>query len=244
MYRIGLGFVLVILILGCRFTTQVPKNEMIVCITFDDNCLSVYEYALPAMSQYGFRGTVFTNTGRVGRPRKLSWGQIDSLKHIYRWEIGGHTQNHEMLSQLSYQEAENTIATDFFTLKDRNLNPKSFATTFGYCPEEYYSIIMKYYKNTRTCFNTPMQVPIDRNLLGAYNVSTDMTSKDIVSRVTQGMLEKENLVILLFHEISTSEIDYFNNCNPQVFADTMKKLHQMGVKVLPLDEALDYLDKQ
>jgi peptidoglycan/xylan/chitin deacetylase (PgdA/CDA1 family) len=193
------------------------------------------------MEQYSYRGTMFTNTGMVGSPRRLSWAQLDSLKHYYNWEIGGHTLHHEMLTQLSYQEAEANIAQDYNNLVQRNYRPKSFATTYGYCPVEYYKILKKYYKNVRTCLNTPMYVPVDRNLLGAYNVDNSMSASNIVSRITQGINEKQNLVILLFHEASTTDTAYFNNCHPDVFAETMKKFHKMGVKVLPLDEALDYL---
>ncbi|MFO7660844.1 MAG: polysaccharide deacetylase family protein [Candidatus Cloacimonadaceae bacterium] len=230
-----------LLLLSCRFSTQAPKTDLVVCFNFDDHCLSVYENALPIMNQYGFRATVFANTGRVGRPNKMTWAMLDSLKHFYNWEIGGHTLNHEMLSQLTYEQAEYTIATDFNNLDSHGYAPKSFATTFGYCPAEYYDLINTYYRNIRTCFNSPMYCPIERTMVGSYNVTNEMSAREIVNRVTQAMVDKENLVVFLFHEIDTVNTDYNNNCHPLVFAEAMQRLSKMGVKVLPLDEALNYL---
>ncbi len=241
MKKLVLILLLTLLLLSCRYSSQVPKADLVVCITFDDHCLSVYENALPILDQYGFRATVFANTGRIGRPNKMTWTMLDSLKHQFNWEIGGHTLNHEMLSQLTYEQAEYTISTDFNNLAARGYNPKSFATTFGYCPVEFYDLINRYYRNIRTCFNSAMYRPIERTLVGSFNVTNEMTSRQIIDRVAQAMIEKENLVVYLFHEIDTQNLDYNNNCHPQVFAEAMARLHRMGVKVLPLDEALNYL---
>lgn len=241
MKRVLIALLSGMLLLSCRFTTQVSKPELVVCLTFDDHCLSVYENALPVMEQYGFRGTVFTNTGRVGQLNKMTWEHLDSLRYFYNWEIGGHTLYHEMLTGLTYEQAEYTIAADFNNLVERGYQPQSFATTFGYCPTEYYALINKYYKNIRTCYNTTMYNPIDRTAVGSFNVMNIMSGQDVINRVSQGLIERENLVVFLFHDIDAENVDYNNNCHPQVFADIISRLSAMGVKVLPLDEALNYL---
>jgi len=241
MKRLLLFLLILLMLFGCKYTTQILRNDIIVCINFDDNCASVYENALPVMTQYGFRGTVFTNSGYVGLPNRLTWSQLDSLKHSYNWEIGGHTLYHEALSELTYDEAEYTIATDFNNLKAHGYNPKSFATTFGVCPVGFYPLIMKYYQNVRTCFNTSMHCPIDRSQIGSFPVENWMSPQQIVNRVTQGMVEKENLIVFLFHDISATNTDYFDNCDPQTFAEVMRLIHSKDVLVMPLNEAIDYL---
>jgi len=240
--KIVLTLTLIITVLfSCRFTTRTGKHETIVCINFDDNALSVYENALPIMNQYGFRGTMFVNSGLVGRTNRLSWIQLDSLKNYHGWEIGGHTLHHELLSDLSYNEAEQNIKSDYLNLKAHGLNPKSFATTYGHCPTEYYQIISKYYKNTRTCFNIPMYVPLDRNLLGCFSMTNEMSAQYIMNRITMGLVEGENLIILLFHEVSDQNISYLSNCTPATFAEIMRRLNELKVKVMPLHEAVEYL---
>jgi len=232
---------LVCVLLSCRLTTQLPKNDFIVCLTFDDHCLSVYQNALPIMQQYGFRGSVFVNSGRVGNPRKMSWEQLDSLKHTYNWEVGGHTTNHEALSLLTIEQAEQAITTDFQNLQAHGLDPVSFATTFGYCPVEYYDMIKHYYRNIRTCFNTSMRCPIERTSVGSFGVTNYMQPQIVMGRITQGRIEQENLVVLLFHEIGYQNTDYLNNYTPADFSELLLKLHQKNIRVLPLNEALDCL---
>ncbi len=236
-----LPLVCVLLLLqSCRWVSQVPERELIVCLTFDDNALGVYENALPVMRQHGMSGTMFVNSGWVGRPGRMSWAQLDSLKHKHGWEIGGHTLNHEFLSLLTEEEAEYTIAADFISLSSHGLEPRSFATTFGYCPVDYYGIIAEYYRNIRTCFNTSMSVPLDRTALGSFGALNDMTAMDLLSRVTQGGAAGENLVIFLFHDIRIDNQDYSSNIHPDVFAEFIELLHGTGLKVLPLDEAVEY----
>jgi peptidoglycan/xylan/chitin deacetylase (PgdA/CDA1 family) len=230
-----------LILFGCNWTTHTPKSELVVSINFDDNCSSVYAKALPAMQQYGFRGTHFVNSGKVGNPGRLTWAQLDSLKHFYQWEIGGHSLNHLNLATLSEQQAEISISADYDSLSRHNLHPVSFATPFGYCPVEFYSHILQYYKNIRTCFNTAMHCPIDQSLLGAFSVTNEMSVQDVMDRVDQAQLEGENLVILLFHEVGGEDTDYLSNCDPDIFAEIMRRLHQSRLKVLPLNEALNYL---
>jgi peptidoglycan/xylan/chitin deacetylase (PgdA/CDA1 family) len=242
MLRLAAGCLLIILIFGCRFEPQSSKQDMVVCITFDDNCESVFNHALPIMRQYGYRGTVFTNSGSVGQTSKLTWAQIDSLRQTYHWEIGGHTLNHTFLSDVSPQQAEFEIAADYNNLKQHSITPRSFATPYGICPVSYYPIITKYYRNVRTIINTPMQNPIDRTLLGSFGVLYNMSPDEVINRVTQGIADEENLVIFMFHEIETTESYYAYYYKPESFRELMAKLHNMGVKVLPLDEAIEYLE--
>jgi peptidoglycan/xylan/chitin deacetylase (PgdA/CDA1 family) len=232
---------LVFILFGCKFSPDYNSGETIVAICFDDNCKSVYTYALPVMQKYNCRGTVFTNSGTVGQVDRLSWTQLDSLKHLYNWEIGGHTVNHEHLPDLTPSQAETAISNDFEILKQRGLNPKSFAVPCGICPVDYYHIISRYYKNIRTSFNLSMHSPLDRTFLGTFSNSNLMTSGDMINRVMQGIVDKENLIILTFHDVNPSLPDYTNNCEPLIFAEIITKLHEMGVKVLPLNEALEYL---
>jgi hypothetical protein len=72
-----------------------------VVITFDDGYRSLVQYALPILSRYHFRATVFVIAGYVGRPNlwdvkfflprfhHLDWSELRTLLAA-GWEIGSH----------------------------------------------------------------------------------------------------------------------------------------------------------
>jgi len=242
MQRILIGLILLLMIMGCRFESPGGNQKLVVCITFDDNCASVYNNALPIMKQYGFRGTVFTNSGSVGTAQKLTWAQIDTLNRVYAWEIGGHSLSHAHLSSLTPQEADYEVSADFNNLKLHGIVPKSFATPFGECPVSYYPIINRYYKNIRTTVNVSMLSPIDRTFLGSYEVVYTQSADEVINRITQGVSDRENLIIYTFHDIKTTQSYYAYNYSPDSFRDFVLKLHNLGIKVLPLHEAIEYLE--
>jgi peptidoglycan/xylan/chitin deacetylase (PgdA/CDA1 family) len=136
MNRILIVLVLCVIMFGCNYTSKAPQKDIVVSINFDDGNERVFTEALPIMEQYGFRGTVFINSDRVGARNKLTWSQIDSLKNVYHWEIGGHTPKHEDLNLLTYEQADSVIYKDLMTIKNHGIKAESFATPFGHCPVE------------------------------------------------------------------------------------------------------------
>lgn len=241
-FRTFLVVAVLIILVSCTTPTRPEEHKLVVCITFDDNYPSVYENALPEMNKYGFRATTFINSGLIGNPIYLSWDKLTELKNEYNWEIGGHTLRHNNLSFLNYEQAEYVIKADYDSLISRGFNPVSFATSFGICPVEYYSIIKKYYRNIRTCFDNQMYSPINRAFIGSTYASQNVTPETIISRICQAAVNRENLVVLLFHRVSPG-LNMDSNYEPEQFARLMKKLHDLKVTVLPLNEAIDYLEK-
>jgi peptidoglycan/xylan/chitin deacetylase (PgdA/CDA1 family) len=226
---------------SCRLTTHPVKKELVVVFTFDDNYPSVLQNAVPIMNQYGYRGTMFVNSGNVGNPLYMSWQQLSVLYNQHGWEIGGHTLHHDNLCILTPEEADYVIRADYDSLNAHGFAPVSFATSFGICPTEYYPIILQYYRNLRTCMDNVMYCPIDRTFLGCYPAVISLSPQDVENRVLQAASDNENLVILLFHRISPG-MPNVSNYEPEDFADVVLRMHNLGVKVLPLNEALDYLD--
>jgi peptidoglycan/xylan/chitin deacetylase (PgdA/CDA1 family) len=232
----------IVSISSCRFSSMPDNQKLIVCITFDDNYPSALENAVPIMQQYGYRGTMFINSGNVGNPIYMSWAQLSELKNQHGWEIGGHALHHDNLAFLDYEQAEQVIKSDYDSLLAHGFNPISFATPFGICPDEYYPIVMKYYRNLRTCIDVQMYSPVNRTYIGCFGVSRDMSPQVVESRIRQAVLEKENLVVLLFHRIAPG-LPNISNYEPAKFAEVMRRLNNMDITVLPMDEALNYLEE-
>jgi oligosaccharide reducing-end xylanase len=78
--------------------------EVAVTYTFDDNCANQYEVAIPALDEYGFKGTFYPVIN--WEPDWQKFQQAANNGH----EIGSHTVTHRNLSELSSQEQEKELA--------------------------------------------------------------------------------------------------------------------------------------
>ncbi len=100
-----------------------PPGRDVVAITFDDALRSVFELALPILSEAGYRASVFAPTSFIGGEMPVSWPGVESwLETEHRdeltpmswdelarladagWEVGSHTRTHPRLPQLSDPE--------------------------------------------------------------------------------------------------------------------------------------------
>jgi peptidoglycan/xylan/chitin deacetylase (PgdA/CDA1 family) len=64
-----------------------------ILITFDDGDKDVYEYAYPVMHEFGFVGSFYIVSSRIGAEGYVG---VDQLKEMAAngWEIGSHTESH------------------------------------------------------------------------------------------------------------------------------------------------------
>lgn len=75
--------------------TTIPPRTFV--ITFDDGWDDGYNDAFPIMRGYGFVGTFFVISSRIGRPGSMTKEQLQTLEAAGN-EIGNHTENHTSLS--------------------------------------------------------------------------------------------------------------------------------------------------
>ena len=106
---------------GATFTEAMvdPPASRTVAVTFDDAYRSVYDRALPILSELGLPGTVFVPTDFAGRDTPMNWPGIDSwVGSRYEdellcmswenarqlraegWEVGSHTRSHPDLTEV------------------------------------------------------------------------------------------------------------------------------------------------
>jgi peptidoglycan/xylan/chitin deacetylase (PgdA/CDA1 family) len=93
-----------------------PASEPRVAITFDDGYEDFYTHALPVLSSYGFRATVFVVSSfpqcperNLGQDRYLNWTQIRELLALGN-EIGSHTVSHPDLHRIPGERLEYEVA--------------------------------------------------------------------------------------------------------------------------------------
>ncbi len=70
-----------------------------VLLTFDDGYADQFTYAFPILQRYGDVATFFVNVGTIGRPRHMSWDQVELMARA-GMSIGCHGVTHADLSEL------------------------------------------------------------------------------------------------------------------------------------------------
>jgi peptidoglycan/xylan/chitin deacetylase (PgdA/CDA1 family) len=107
-----------------------PPTQTVVSVEFDH----AFADALPAVelaNSLGIRVTLFAMSGRLGRPGYLSANQLVTLQAAGN-EIGGHTVDHEDLSQLSPARQRQAVCGDRAVLLADGLDVTDFAYPYGH----------------------------------------------------------------------------------------------------------------
>ena len=104
------------LALHLRGDLDLPPKPVV--LTFDDGFMNVYQYALPLLKAYGFRGTFFIITGFVGKPEYMTWDQVIDLVRN-GMEIGSHTITHPDLTMLSASVRDQQLSVSKQTLEQK-----------------------------------------------------------------------------------------------------------------------------
>jgi len=128
-------------LLNAPVTTAPPST---VVITFDDGFADFTEHAVPALTRYRLRATMYVVTGCVGgtsswlesigedqRPM-LGWSDLTDLAWM-GFEIGAHTHSHPQLDIIGRGAAWDEVRRSRGVLEDRLSRPvRSFAYPFGF----------------------------------------------------------------------------------------------------------------
>jgi peptidoglycan/xylan/chitin deacetylase (PgdA/CDA1 family) len=228
---------------SCNLITDPKHPSPIICLTFDDQHANVYSKALPIMQHFGYRGSCFVNSNKLSRLGKLSVAEVASLSNQYHWEIGGHSLNHENLSQLSYTEAELAIGEDFRNLQTMGVYPRTFAIPSGNCPAEYFPIVTQYYSFIRGSSDFAMHQPLDKLSLGYFPFQSGWSASIVKERIRRGIVNRENLIVIGFHRIDADTDAYGDNCPASVFSEIIDYINELQLEVLPLAEAVDKLTR-
>ncbi|MHB1287246.1 MAG: polysaccharide deacetylase family protein [Leptospirales bacterium] len=123
----GLGFQGITLKKALGIEGLVPTNGIV--ISFDDGYLDNFEYAAPILDEFGYRGTVFCVSGKMGQ---LTDWAVDPLwvglplmtreqareLHENGFEIGSHTQTHPMLTRIGEEAALSELLDSRTDLED------------------------------------------------------------------------------------------------------------------------------
>lgn len=102
----------------------------LVTLGFDDGRDSQLR-ALPLLAAHGMRASFFVNSNNVGAPGYMTWEDLLRVQAAGH-ELGGHTVDHVVLTQLSEDEARLEACDDRAALEAAGLRPlRSFAYPEG-----------------------------------------------------------------------------------------------------------------
>jgi Polysaccharide deacetylase len=124
-------FILFALTLGWALTTggSTAAADTTVSLTFDDGNADQMA-AKPILAEHDVNATFYIITGRVGLSNFFTWGNVASLFADGN-EMGGHTTNHQHLTQIPPDQARDAICDARQDLLARGYPQVSFAYPFG-----------------------------------------------------------------------------------------------------------------
>lgn len=196
-----------ILFLFPRFLWQECTPEAIITFTFDDGYASVYTKALPILEKYGYVGTVFVITSRIGTSGYMdSWQLLDLQRR--GWEIGSHSHTHCFLTELSEDQLTYELLTSKSILESLGLKIFGFASPGGRYNERTIEEIARYYSYHRTSWPAglnpiPLTETEDKYRLLSVSIEASTTLEEAKAWVLRAKEEKKWL-IFLFHRLDES----------------------------------------
>jgi peptidoglycan/xylan/chitin deacetylase (PgdA/CDA1 family) len=192
------------------------KSTTIVSLTFDDG--SADQAALGALlASHGMRGTFYVNSGRIGKPGWLTWGELGELAAGGN-EVAGHTVDHVKLTTVSEAEARRQVRDDRQALLDHGFQSTSFAYPYGESNSTVEGIVRDCgYNSGRRAWglwsaaNSPRASYAEVIPPGdTYRIRTsdsptsDMPLSTILGFITGAENHGGGWVILVFHHIGTT----------------------------------------
>jgi peptidoglycan/xylan/chitin deacetylase (PgdA/CDA1 family) len=127
-------------------------SKGIVTFTFDDNKITQFTAAKPALDKYDYPATVYTIPSKVGTSTYMSLSQLINLRSV-GWDISNHTQTHPYLTSLTDAqiEAEFYQSKQWFIQNGFTKGASDMALPHGdYNDDHVLPIARKYFRSVRT----------------------------------------------------------------------------------------------
>jgi peptidoglycan/xylan/chitin deacetylase (PgdA/CDA1 family) len=197
-----------------------PFPRRAVAITFDDAFSSVAEVALPILTRYSLKATIYVITGMIGQRTLwtdggvplpslpvMSWQQIEAV-HGAGVEIGAHSVTHGFLTQFSNEQLDYELQASKALLQERLGTEVS---AFAYPQGDYDGRVMQTTRNagyrsattvdqgraalTSDPFNLPRLLVSNNTVpavLKAFTVPSAAPAYRLINFVVRGMMGKKN----------------------------------------------------
>ena len=221
-------------------------DKPLVSFTFDDFPKSAITNGAHVLEREGWGGTFYTAAGLVDTTNhhgphysQQDLHDLESNGH----EIAGHTHSHADLTQMPIAQALQEIDDNRSALK--KMGVKREITNFAYP----YGEVSGKLKHTLASKFTSMRGIQDGAHYG-YADLNELKSQAIDSKEhfdeAMGILDnfqsRPGWLILFIHDIIESPSEW--GCTPKQFLQIVKAVKASGARVLPVNEALSYLEER
>lgn len=172
----------------CALTAKPQESSRMIAVTFDDGYEDNYQWAAPILDRYGFRGSIFCVTRKLGEltdwsddPRWVGHRlmTVTQAQELSRegFEIGAHTRNHADLSVTTGEALVDEIAGSRQDLEEMLGVPvPNFCYPYGRFSDEAREVVKKagFRSGRSTRRMRPGRVE-SRFLLPARSISGEMS---------------------------------------------------------------------
>lgn len=206
-----------------------------ISLAFDDGYATTYTVAKPKMDEYGFRGTLFAITGRIGTNGYVSQAQVDALSQA-GWDISGHGETN--LLDIPLADAEADV-----------LQMKKYLIDRGYKGGDVYAYpndgqnftirntVAKYFAAARGLVGFGQtRSYLNRHRFTGWQPGRYISVASVIARIDRA-IATNGWEVLSFHNLPNAygqNEDYL----PADFRTIIDYIASSGVQVLPVSEAL------
>ncbi len=209
--------------------SPVIQADFKIIINFDDGYDGVFINAFPIMQEYNVPGVVFVITKQLNKKNHLSIDQLKILRDS-NWEIGSHSICHYDLSKIIPSVLEHEIKGSKKHLEDLKLidnSYSSFSSPNTKWNTEIENLVSTTYHLARSkklhIFKDDIMYVEDT----VYKVVVKSTTNRHVKYWIDEAIEKDQPLILVFHEIATGGNDLFYS--PEKFKDLIKIISEYKI---------------
>lgn len=223
-----------------QVSIRTSLHSGVVSFTFDDGYAEQFE-AAKIMADHGLRGTAYVMTNELNTFGYLTSAQIRELGEFYYWGISSHHAKPitDMTEAEFFTEIDKTF--EVLTSLGRGNDVYHFAYPLGkQNRERTLPWISKKFLSARVAGGGAETLPpADWHMLKTFNVTPDMTAKDLLKRVE---LAKENneWLILMFHRFTKDSASTQPLVYPfKQFQKFCQGMVMTGVPVHPVHEVYE-----
>jgi peptidoglycan/xylan/chitin deacetylase (PgdA/CDA1 family) len=190
------------------------KTTPKILFTFDDSIKSQYDYVFPLMESYGWKGTLYTQTDRIGLTNNLSEADIIEMYDV-GWDSSNHTNTHPNLTTLIDELITNelTINKDWHIEHGLTRGIDHFAPPGGQWTQHTLELIKSLgYKTQRVSgsgYNLAKQSTDQINRLvvarGCASLGDQMPT--ILADVDRCVLEGNTLILMMHDFVDTTKVN-------------------------------------
>lgn len=230
-------------VVAARRTIKIPSSCKMVSFTFDDAPQSAYRIGGALLKKYNCFGTYYISYGKLGV--MTDFGAImtgDDVRSMVAdgHEAGCHTADHSNAWDVTNAEFERSIVTnkEVFSQLHTGCNLESFSYPFGSATIQSKKNIQKNFHSARGIVNGINTAECDLNLLKAVSLYSRgiMMNQKLVGNAIRYVVENGGWLIFYTHDIQESPSPY--GCTPQQLEETILKVIDSEIEVLPVRSAL------